>query len=201
LGTNLAPSLPFLPKLGGTQVFLGGRQLALYYTRGDVVIALVPYDVPVNTTQQMVIQQGSSLSAPERVNIAAAQPAIFTTNQSGKGPGAITNAQNVLVTSANPVRAGDAIVIYCAGLGALDSPITAGVAAPLDKLLNTVNRVSVSIGGKDSLVFFGGLTPGYAGLYQVNAYVPDGLAADPNTPVTITVAGQQSNTVTIAVAK
>lgn len=201
LGTNVAPSLPFLPKLGGTQAFLGGRPLAMYYTRGDVVIAVVPYDVPLNTTQQLVIQQGSSLSSPERVNIAAAQPAIFTTNQSGSGPGAITNAQNVLVTAANPVRAGDAVVIYCAGLGMLDSPITAGVAAPLDKLLNTVNPVTVSIGGKPVVPFFGGLTPGYSGLYQVNAIVPAGLNADPNTPLTITVAGQQSNTVTLAVAK
>jgi uncharacterized protein (TIGR03437 family) len=201
LGTNVAPSLPFLPKLGGTQAFLGGRPLAMYYTRGDVVIAVVPYDVPLNTTQQLVIQQGSSLSSPERVNIAAAQPAIFTANSSGKGPGAITNAQNVLVTSGNPVRAGDVVVIYCAGLGALDSPITAGVAAPLDKLLNTVNPVSVSIGGNPAMVLFGGLTPGSAGLYQVNAIVPDGVTADPNTPLFITVAGQQSNTVTLAVAK
>jgi uncharacterized protein (TIGR03437 family) len=201
LGTNVAPTLPFLPKLGSTQVFLGGRPLAMYYTRGDVVIAVVPYDVPVNTSQQLVIQQGSSLSTPERVNIAPAQPAIFTTNSSGKGPGAITNAQNMLVTGGNPVHSGDVVVIYCAGLGALDSPITAGMAAPLDKLLNAVNPVTATIGGKSATVLFGGLTPGSAGLYQVNAIVPDGLSADPNTPVFITAAGQQSNTVTMAVAK
>jgi len=38
-------------------------------------------------------------------------------------------------------------------------------------------------------------------LYQVNAIVHGGVTADPNVPLTITVAGQQSNTVTLAVAK
>src|SRR5260370_38238063 len=84
----------------------------MYYTRGDVVIAVVPYDVPVNTTQQLVIQQGSSLSSPERVNIAAAQPAIFTTNQSGSGPRALTNTQNVLVTAGPPRRTGRPRGVY-----------------------------------------------------------------------------------------
>jgi uncharacterized protein (TIGR03437 family) len=44
-----------------------------------------------------------------------------------------------------------------------------------------------------------GLAPGFVGLYQVNAQVPAGLAANNATPVMISIGGVASNTVTMAV--
>jgi uncharacterized protein (TIGR03437 family) len=35
----------------------------------------------------------------------------------------------------------------------------------------------VQIGGRDAVVAFAGLTPGLAGVYQVNVVVPSGLTA------------------------
>ena len=56
------------------------------------------------------------------------------------------------------------------------------------------------IGGQPAQVLFSGLTPAFAGLYQVNAVVPSGIAIGDTVPVTITVAGQTSQTsVTISV--
>jgi uncharacterized protein (TIGR03437 family) len=46
---------------------------------------------------------------------------------------------------------------------------------------------------------FYGLAPGYAGLYQVNALVPAASAKGNAVPVTISIGGATSNTVTIAV--
>jgi uncharacterized protein (TIGR03437 family) len=57
----------------------------------------------------------------------------------------------------------------------------------------------VTIGGVPADVSFSGLAPGYVGLYQVNAQVPAGLAANAATPVVISMEGIASNTVTIAV--
>src|SRR5262249_43951077 len=96
-------------------------------------------------------------------------------------------------------KSGDVVVIYCAGLGIVAPPVPAGVPAPLTGLTNTVNPVTALIGGRPALVFFAGLTPGLAGLYQVNAFVPDGLPDNDNTSLVLMVLGQTSGTVTLAI--
>jgi len=59
--------------------------------------------------------------------------------------------------------------------------------------------VTVTIGGLAAPVTFAGLAPGLAGVYQVNAQVPAGVAANDAVPVVITQGNLQSNTATIAV--
>ena len=59
--------------------------------------------------------------------------------------------------------------------------------------------VTATIGGVNASVSFAGLAPGFVGLYQVNAVVPEGVVAGPAVPVVITQDGIASNTVTIAV--
>ena len=81
------------------------------------------------------------------------------------------------------MSAGDAIVIYCAGLGAVNPPVTAGTAAPSSPPAITTNPVTVTIGGKTAQVFFSGLVGGFAGLYQVNAYVPKGITPGDAVPL------------------
>ena len=58
---------------------------------------------------------------------------------------------------------------------------------------------AVVIGGEVATVLFSGLAPGFVGLYQVNALVPAGAGAGGAVPVTISMGGVASNTVTIAV--
>jgi uncharacterized protein (TIGR03437 family) len=56
----------------------------------------------------------------------------------------------------------------------------------------------VTIGGVTANVSFSGLAPGFVGLYQVNALVPD-IGAGSAVPVAISIGGVTSNTVTIVV--
>jgi uncharacterized protein (TIGR03437 family) len=63
----------------------------------------------------------------------------------------------------------------------------------------TANPVTVTIGGLDAAVQFAGLAPGFAGLYQLNVVVPGGVAAGDAVPVVVSVAGQASPPVTLAV--
>lgn len=48
-------------------------------------------------------------------------------------------------------------------------------------------------------VFFAGLTPTLAGLYQIDFYVPQGTPTGDQVPVTLTVAGQTSAVVNLSV--
>ena len=173
-GQNPALSLPLPKQLGDTQVVLGGRALPLQFTTGGQVNAVVTYDMPLNSIQQLIVTSGPELSMPQSVVIAPAQPASFA---QGDGSGIVFDVKpgqtaQVLVDAAHPMSAGDAIVIYCAGLGAVDPSSTAGSAAPSSPPAQTTNAATVSIGGKPAQVFFSGLVSGFAGLYQLNAYVP-----------------------------
>jgi len=198
-GQSLATRLPLETQLAGTLVTIGGRPLPLLFASEGQINAMLPFDVPVNTRHQLIVRRGGSYTVPEAVVIAAAQPAIFTKDQNGKGQGVILDAQNRYADAGNPVRAGDAIVIYCSGLGLPDPPVPAGSGAPSSPLATTVNPVTLTIGGVRANVFFAGLAPGFAGLYQVNAFVPEGVMAGSDVPVVLTVAGQDSPPVTLAV--
>jgi uncharacterized protein (TIGR03437 family) len=192
-------SVPLPTVLGGTEILLGGQPLPLQFASDLQINAEIPYQVPVNTQLQLQVRRGTALSVPQSITVASAQPAIFTQDQSGRGQGAIVNTNNMIVDPGAPATAGDTVVIYCTGLGGVNPPIDAGAAAPSSPLSMTANPVTVAIGGLPAQVSFSGLTPGSAGLYQVNAVVPAGVAPGDQVPVVLFVAGQPSPSVTMAV--
>ena len=198
--TSGAP--PFPTNINGTQVLLGGIALPLRYVGAGQINAQVPFDLGINTQQQLIVQNGNALSVPQSVVVAAAQPGIYTQDQSGKGPGVVVDANTGLeVMAASAAHVGDTLVIYCNGLGATNPAVPTGTPAPsVEPFARTTNEVTVSIGGVNAPVNFAGLAPGFPDLYQVNAVVPAGVAAGSAVPLVLTVAGQSSlASVTIAV--
>ena len=128
---QLAGTLPLPTDVEGTEVLLGGRRLPLWYTSEGQINAQVPYDLPVDTQHQIVVQRGDTLSVPEQFTVAAANPGIFSKNQQGFGQGVIMRAdQRTLAEPGTPAERGETIVIYCAGLGAVDPPVEPGRPAP-----------------------------------------------------------------------
>jgi uncharacterized protein (TIGR03437 family) len=145
------------------------------------------------------VTRDGNISVPQSLAVAAAQPGVFATNQAGSGQGVILKADGVTIAQpATPAKVGEALTIYCTGLGAVSPSVASGVPAPTSPLSRTVNPVTVTIGGQTAMVLFAGLTPGSAGLYQVNAVVPAGVSGD-TVPVVMSVSGQTSPMVTISV--
>ncbi len=202
-GFEAAAELPLKTQLQGATVTMAGRALPLVFTSDGQVNAIIPYDIPFPATHQLIVRRGNRYSVPAPVTVLPAQPAVFTTDLSGKGQGHIYVATaagaQILADAASPAGAGDVLVIYCAGLGPVDPPVPAGTAVPFDTLRRTVNRVTASIGGRPAEIAFAGVTPGFAGLYQVNLTVPPGVAAGDSVEVVLTVADVSSPPVTIAV--
>ncbi len=201
---TLASSTPLPHILGLTQAFLGGQSLPLQFSGSHQVNAVVPYDIAANSSQQLIVEAGNALSQPEPVTVAVAAPGVFTQDQSGRGPGAILvqpagSSNSATNTPANPAHAGDALLIFCTGLGAVNSNVPAGSVAPSSPPAKTTNPVTVTVGALHTPTLFAGLAPGFVGLYQVNVIVPSGLAASTTVPVVLTVAGATSPPVTIAV--
>ncbi|MCX6615357.1 MAG: hypothetical protein NTZ98_04560 [Acidobacteria bacterium] len=139
------------------------------------------------------------VTVPETITVAAARPGIFTTNQQGTGQGMIMDVANRLVDSTNPAKAGDVVVVYCTGLGATNPAVRSGEAAPASPLAKVVTPVTVTIGGQPAVVQFAGLTPGFVGLYQVNAQIPAGVTPSAAVSLVLSQDGVPSNTVTLGV--
>ena len=200
-----AQSLPLPQQLSGTTVVMGGEELPLLFVSDGQINGVVPFDLAPKMQYQLIVQRGTSISVPVTVTVTSAQPAILSANGSGSGQGQIYRidaaGSAALADEQTPAQAGQALVIYCAGLGTVAPNVPAGAGSPPGgPVSNTTAPVSVTIGGQSAQVLFSGLAPGFAGLYQVNAVVPGGIAAGNQIPMTISVAGQSSTSaITMAV--
>lgn len=195
-GTNIAdgaassPSAGFQQPLAGASLLVGGKNASLLYVDAGQAIGVVPFGLPVNTQQQVVVQRDNALGTPVPVNIAATHPVILTKDGSGQGQ-ALIYKSGTLADAAHPANPGDTLVIYCSGLGPVDAN---GVAT---------NTPTVMLGGVPSVVGYAGtartgdypsggaptllgvVSAALGGLYQINVTVPGGLAGG---PVAVTVA-------------
>ncbi len=214
-GEPVADTIPLPGTLNGTQLFLGGQSMPLIYAGAGQVNALIPQNLNPNTSYQLVIQRGSTLSVPAPLTISEYQPGIYTLDFSGAGQGIVEIAGTTLLAApagngSRPVKRGsEYLSVFATGLGPLigtngEVAPADGAGAPLTTLYQTTAAVTATIGGVDAPVLFSGLTPTLVALYQINVQVPAGVPSGDAVPLVLTVTdpmtGQsvQSNTVMIA---
>jgi uncharacterized protein (TIGR03437 family) len=166
----------------------------------------VPWETP-NGPATATLTMGAQ-TATTQTFVSQYAPGIYTLTADGLGQGVIVNSAtgawaaeegSIPGISAAPVSAGDFITIYCTGLGPVTNAPATGEPAGASPLSSTVQPVVVSFGGIEVPAAFAGLAPGLVGLYQVNVGVPAGVAPSGSVPIMLTVAGINSNSVTIAV--
>jgi len=187
--TDQARSLPLPTLLSDAQVMLNGSPLGLLYVSPVQINALLPDNIAPGLLKLTV--QNSAGTGNVNLMLEAAQPALFTINQSGTGAAAAINARNGLpVTRDNPLRPNDYMELFLTGLG----------GTTRRQGLDFANQVpAVTIGGADCPVTYAGAAPGFVGLDQINCRVPDGLAANPSAAVVVSSGERTSNLATIAV--
>jgi uncharacterized protein (TIGR03437 family) len=139
---------------------------------------------------------------PINVQVAKNTPAIFSVDKTGSGQGSVLIAgANVLAANApagRPAKSGDILQILCTGLGMVSNPPREGQSISQGAQAPTVDPVQVTVAGVRLPAIYAGLAPELPGLYLVTVKVtddvPGGLA-----PVTVSMGGKESNSVTIQV--
>jgi uncharacterized protein (TIGR03437 family) len=104
------------------------------------------------------------------------------------------------VSAAEPAVAGETLVVYLAGLGAVNTDLSFGTAAPASPPVSTVVTPQVTLEGAPATVVLSGLTPGFVGLYQVTVAVPATLPQGGSANLTVSVPGSTAASVPIALA-
>jgi minor extracellular serine protease Vpr len=151
----------------------------------------IPWEFAGQSSVTMKVNFGGLNSNLVTVPLATYSPGVFP------GPAVQDSGYN-LITSSNPAKRGDTIIIYANGLGPVSNQPASGDPSPSQSLATTNVLPTVTIGGVSAHVVFSGLTPGFVGLYQINAEVPAGVASG-SQPLVVKMNGIPSTTVNLAV--
>lgn len=211
----LADSIPLSTSLSGVTVTFGDLPPAplLAAVPGvpgqsdDQINAQLPWEIGSGTgVVNVTVKTSNGTSVPVAVNFAPSMPGIFTASAGGRLYAIAVNSsdsslawpQGLASTGSHAAKAGDVLIIYATGLGAVDhTPADGGIPSALSQ---TIAKPSVLFGGVEGVVEFSGLAPQFVGVNQLNVQVPTGVAAGNTVPLQIEVNGvSSSNQVVVAV--
>jgi uncharacterized protein (TIGR03437 family) len=186
--------------LGGTCVESGTTKWGLFYVSPGQINALAG-QLPASGTAPVTVVTGCGTAnevatAVTNVPVAAEAPEFlyFLENSNGQNPIATIEPNGAyvgtpgLIAGANfaPAKAGDVLTAFGVGWGPTTSTAPAGT---IDSGLATLTSpYTLTLGGAPVDVVYRGLSPTYAGLYQVDFTVPSGLSAG-NQALVLTVNG------------
>ncbi len=166
-------------ELSDAQVYFDGQPAPLLYASSGQLAAIVPYSVEGKRGTQVTVRNGLNLSDAVALPVTPVAPSVFSIDYTGRGQGAIVNQDGVTVNSTrSPAAKGSIVSIYATGEGqtnpgGIDGLLARGATLPKPSL-----PVEVWIGGKRAEVLYAGAAPGQvAGLFQVNARIPDDTAS------------------------
>lgn len=193
-------------------VTFNGMAAPVQYVSPEQINAQVPWNVlpaGVSGTVNVVVTRSGVSSLPEPVLVSQFAPGVYAASGHAFAINVTDPASDRYGSFAAPVgslpgypafpaHAGDALLIYASGLGAVDAPITDG-ATSSDVTRKSLTFPAVLIGNVPAVVTFHGLSPQYPGVYQVNILVPFGLPGK-TVPLQIQIAGlTTSDAITIAI--
>jgi uncharacterized protein (TIGR03437 family) len=165
---------------GGSRVLFDGIPAPILSAESRQIIAIVPYGMAGRQTARMTVEYGGQSSAPLTVPLTDADPAVLGDQPLGKGAVMVMNADGTRNSAANPAAKASYVTFFATGEGVLATLPVDGrlAAAPLQTPLQPAR---VTIGGADAEALFAGAAPGYAGMMQVNARIPEGAPSGATT--------------------
>jgi uncharacterized protein (TIGR03437 family) len=213
---------------GGVSVTFNGIPAPLFHVIGShgQINLLVPSELPESSVVNVEVKTAAGDSVSFPVQTAAAAPGIFRigTNAAAQIAGTAWIAMppslaaslqipqtcaglDVAAICAQPAAPGDYVTVYATGLGRSTPngdpnglPLATGQTAPAtgNPLYRTVLTPQVTVAGTPVNVTYSGLTPGYAGLYQINFRIPDNTPNGDAVPIVVSLDGNVDSA-TIAV--
>ena len=169
-------------ELNYVRVYVQDQPVPLLYVAPGQINFLMSSVETAGPVKIRVVTEG--ITGPEIVvTLVDAAPALFSVT----GDYVIAqDSKGNLLTADAPAHVGDTVVVYVTGLGQTSPNPTVGEIPNYAANMLAIDSLKVTLDGTavdPSLIKYAGLTPGSAGLYQINIYVPDGTGIDPEIQV------------------
>jgi uncharacterized protein (TIGR03437 family) len=172
-GTTMT-ALPY--ELANVRVYVNNYSAPLIYVCPTQINLLVPGNLKPGTVPLYVVRQG--VRGPDaNITLVPAAPQLFATED---GRVIAQHADYSLITADSPASAGETIIVYAAGLGPTEPNPSPGEIPQYPAQI--APGLTVSLDGSplpQEFIKYAGVTPGSAGVYQINLLLPASLAADP----------------------
>ena len=191
-----APPLP--TQSNGTFVLAGGYSAPLFYLSDGQLDVQIPSDLSPTQQYMIVVSSGGALTLPDQIDLVTLQPGI---SAFADGHIIAQHVDGTLIDAAHPAKPGEAIVTYGLAMGPTNPSVPSGAPSPGVPPLAVMSvQPIVTVDGQTAEVLFAGLTPTYAGLYQINFRVPGGARTGDLTMV-VTQNGVASNATKLPVSQ
>ncbi len=176
--------LPTVLPSTGVRILVNGLAASPFYVSPTQINFLIPSNLlPGPATVQLVID---GLAGPQvTVRLGAATPALFQLDQQFA---IATHANGSVITPAAPARPGELVVLYANGLGQTVPPMGYLELATTAATLKEAGSFQALVDGAavdPSAIAYAGITPGCAGLYQINVTLPESTGANPEIRIAI----------------
>ena len=153
-----------------------------YVSPGQVNVQ-VPWELQGQTSAQIKVTIDFSDGNVITVPLSDYAPSLF---EFGAGVVASLDRSFRSIGASNPAQRGQTIHVFANGLGPVTNQPASGEPAPSSPPALTTTTPVVTIGGQQAPVTFSGLTPGFAGLYEIDLTVPPSLTPG-NYPISVTI--------------
>lgn len=181
------PETGLLPTaLAGASVLLDGEPIPLLHVQESQINAQIPYEAAGRANVRLAVSYGGVTGPGAALAVSPAQPALFLIP--GGKSALMLNENGRLNSPLRPARPGESVTLFGSGQGETSPPAQTGRAASaMDE--QRIEDVSVSVGGRAAEVVSAGLAPGFAGVFQIRARIPETVATGAETPVSIVIRG------------
>jgi len=171
-------------ELNGVGVYIGGYSAGLYYVSPTQINLLIPNVLTPGVYPLAVIRDGFA-GPPVSITLNLTGPALFADNF---GNVVAQHLDGSLVTSAAPGNPGEWVVLYALGLGRTIPDAQIYVASESAAPIANINQFALQLNGvglPPANIYYAGITPNFAGLYQINLLIPLNSPATPQIQISI----------------
>ncbi len=169
----------------GVSVTVGGKAAFISFVAPGQINAQVPADVGVGPTA-VIVKNANGESNSLSITVAARTPGVLSPPVFKVGNSQYLGALHtdgafvgpvgfIAGVTSRPAKAGDVILTYGVGFGAVSPVNPPGV---ITTALNSMPNFTARFGNVNAVVGYAGLSPNFVGLYQFNVTVPAGVTGN-----------------------
>ena len=155
--------------LGGARLLLNGTPVEAISAKDYEIRVVVPRDLVSGMEVSLEVEHQGRRSKPVKLGVVQANPAIFGSNEYGRGNAQAQNEDGVINGAQHPASRGSVVTLYTTGLGAMDLPVEVHIGGRVAEVISTLTSAT------------------RAGVVEVRVRVPETVEAAAFQPVVLRV--------------